>query len=336
MEDEPMGLRGDAEGNPKTPGTIYDDIFRKMVQKHPEWFLHLINYAWGTNYPPDTKVEVCRNEYMELAGKIITDAILQVGDRYFLFELQSNPDGTMLIRLLEYSFAIAKEAMRADGTDVLQLPAAAAVYLRDTQNTPNEMTVKIRNPEGEELRYRFKIIKVQHITEEELFSRKLLLLLPYYLMRYEKQWKHMEQDPAAMEAFLAEWEQVVQRMQDSVDTDASLKDLGEMMLQMGQYLLRDHGEILKGVEDAMVARLQPLTTDRITAELEKKYAPEIARQAKELKRKDAEIARQAEEGKRKDAENARQAKELKRKDAEIARLMAIILEQQEKPNGSAE
>ena len=60
---------------PDTPSSIYDDVFRKIVQWYPEWFLSLINYVWGTQYPPETPIKVCRNEFIELDGKIITDVM---------------------------------------------------------------------------------------------------------------------------------------------------------------------------------------------------------------------------------------------------------------------
>ena len=68
------------------PGTIYDDVFRKMAQYYPELFVALINEVYGFNFPKDTPIRQLRNEYYEWDGKYITDVIFEVAGRLFHFE----------------------------------------------------------------------------------------------------------------------------------------------------------------------------------------------------------------------------------------------------------
>ena len=60
-------------GAQDAPGTIYDDVFRKMAQYYPELFLALINEVYGCDFPKDTPIRQIRNEYYEWDGKYITD-----------------------------------------------------------------------------------------------------------------------------------------------------------------------------------------------------------------------------------------------------------------------
>ena len=72
--------------------TVYDDVFRTMVQKMPRLFIALINEVFSTDYPDDVEFEQLRNEHCEENGKIITDSIFKINRRIFHIEIQSTGD----------------------------------------------------------------------------------------------------------------------------------------------------------------------------------------------------------------------------------------------------
>ena len=90
----------------KKKSTVFDDVFRTMIQKMPYLLIGLINEVFDKNYPEDTEVVHHRNEHLEKNGKIITDSIVKIGDIMYHIECQSTPDTTMVIRMIEYDFAI--------------------------------------------------------------------------------------------------------------------------------------------------------------------------------------------------------------------------------------
>lgn len=49
--------------------TIFDDVFRTMLEKMPYLAVPLINEVFHTSYPQDVKITQLRNEYMEKDGK---------------------------------------------------------------------------------------------------------------------------------------------------------------------------------------------------------------------------------------------------------------------------
>ena len=315
-------------GTQDPPGTIYDDVFRKMAQYYPELFVALINEVYGFNFPKDTPIRQLRNEYYEWDGKYITDVIFEVAGRLFHFECQSRPDGTMEIRMIEYSFSIALDRMRMDGSDVLQLPYAAVVYLRHTENTPDVFQVTLRNAEGDTMPLRFRCVKVKEYSREAIFARKLLMFLPYYAMRYEKDWERMEQDPERKEQFLNDFREAVAHLRDSVGEygDLLTNDLLQMMRDIAHHLLRKHKDIQKGVEEIMTDRLGPLPSEIIREELRQEYGPIIAakdalirRKDKALSRKDKALSRQKETLSRQKETLSRQKETLSQKDEALNR-----------------
>ena len=54
--------------------TIFDDVFRTMIEKMPYLAVPLINEVFHTSYPEDVKITHLRNEHQQEDGEIITDS----------------------------------------------------------------------------------------------------------------------------------------------------------------------------------------------------------------------------------------------------------------------
>ena len=86
--------------------TIFDDVFRTMIEKMPYMAVPLINEVFHTSYPQDVPIVQLRNEHQQENGEIITDSCLKIGGKLYHIECQSVDDTTMAIRMIEYDFAI--------------------------------------------------------------------------------------------------------------------------------------------------------------------------------------------------------------------------------------
>lgn len=85
-----------AEEKP-TNGTIYDDVFRTMIDKIPHLIIPLINEVFSRQYPDSEPVTALQNEHLEITeGKVIMDSYLKIADKYYHVECQSSPDGTVV------------------------------------------------------------------------------------------------------------------------------------------------------------------------------------------------------------------------------------------------
>ena len=89
--------------------TIFDDVFRTMMEKMTFLVVPLINDVFHTSYPADVEIVQLRNEYQRVDGEIITDSRLLIGNRIYHIECQSTDDTTMAVRMIEYDFATAVE-----------------------------------------------------------------------------------------------------------------------------------------------------------------------------------------------------------------------------------
>lgn len=98
--------------------TIFDDVFRTMIEKMPYLAVPLINEVFHTSYPQDVPIIQLRNEHQQENGEIITDSCLKIGDKLYHIECQSTDDTTMAIRMIEYDFSIAVEKCAQTGTQI--------------------------------------------------------------------------------------------------------------------------------------------------------------------------------------------------------------------------
>ena len=118
--------------------TIFDDVFRTMIEKMPYLAVPLINEVFHTSYPEDVKITQLRNEHQQKDGEIITDSCLLIGKKMYHIECQSTDDTTMAIRMIEYDFAISIEHAEKQGRRYrIEFPKSCVLFLRNSENTPD-------------------------------------------------------------------------------------------------------------------------------------------------------------------------------------------------------
>ena len=89
-----------------TNNTIFDDVFRTMVEKMTYLIVPLINEVFHTSYPEEVEIVHLRNEHQLEDGELITDTRLLIGGKVYHIECQSSDDTTMAIRMFEYDIRL--------------------------------------------------------------------------------------------------------------------------------------------------------------------------------------------------------------------------------------
>ncbi len=109
----------------------------------------------------------------------------------------------MVIRMIEYDFAAALEyAEKENGKYRIYFPQSCVLYLRG-KNGPDFLEMELVMP---------------RTMEFVLFGggsdcKKLLFLLPFYIIRYEKSVKKIEEDDAAFQALIAEYGEIGKKLE---------------------------------------------------------------------------------------------------------------------------
>jgi hypothetical protein len=211
---------------------IFDRIFKRLMQTaSSKAIIALVNGLFGTKYPENSKIKfpstVSVNENL---GESISDMLMLInGTDLVHIDVQTDPDFNMAVRMFLYDFEAAlKTAQRSKTGDVvMDLPRSIVLYWETTKTTPNEHKVTIRAPDGAGMTYRVPTYKVLDHTLEDIEHQKLLLLLPFYMLKLRKQvgnaLKRKTNQHELLNGYAKEMEKTVRQIQEILNKSAKTR-----------------------------------------------------------------------------------------------------------------
>lgn len=263
--------------------TIFDDVFRTMLEKMPELVIPLINEVFGKNYPADVAVEQQRNEHQAKNGERITDSRLKIADKIYHIECQSTGDAEMVIRMIEYDFAISLETKQIEnGRYKIYFPHSCVLYLRG-KGRRDTLGMDIIMPDGRIIKYELPAIYIERYTQDVIFQKNLLFFLPFYVMRYEKSREDIEKDPAKLQKLLDEYAVIASRLEEGLlrkGREALYRYLVEVIIKISDYIFADSEKTKKGVDRIMGGKVLELKTDKLINEIRQDVKEEVKEKVK--------------------------------------------------------
>lgn len=255
---------------------VFDSVFKTLINKTPQLIVPFINEAFGRSYPDDEPVVRFSNEHESPRGSRISDTVFRLKDKIYHLECQSTADSNMVIRMIEYDFAIALEGALAAGAPYeMDFPESCVLFLRHASNTPDILEMKVNLPGGDSFIYEAKVVKAQHYRSDEIFGKKLLLLLPYYLMRYEKGLESIAGSNTRTAELLAECAELRANLEEATlaaGDELLYEQLVELIIKVSDYMLRAHEVLRRKVRRAMGGEV---------LELMREHAERMEREAEE-------------------------------------------------------
>ena len=204
-------------------GNIYDGAFRTILNDCRKLIIPVINEIFKEHYTGEEEIRFFPNEHFldqqDAADKErITDTNFQIIGRivkkYHLECESSLPDGKITIRLFEYDAQIAlDEGEVTEETLTVTFPNTAVMYLRSYKKTPDIMKYVIVTPGGT-VQYDVPIMKVQSYSLDEIFEKRLLMLIPFYIFSHEKSFSEYNNNEQKLEELKAEYRIILERLDD--------------------------------------------------------------------------------------------------------------------------
>lgn len=202
-------------------GDVYDSVFRTILNDCRKLIIPIINEVFGESYSGSERIEFFPNEHFiarqnEADQKRVTDTnftIYGANVKQYHWECQSTPDNRMLIRLFEYDAQIAlDQGSIANESLTVTFPHSAVLYLRSGRRMPEKYRYVLNTPGGS-VEYDVPVMKMQSYALEEIFDKRLLLLLPFYIFLHERHFKEYDQDVQKLELLEAEYKGIVERLE---------------------------------------------------------------------------------------------------------------------------
>ncbi|MGN0355968.1 MAG: hypothetical protein ACI4EI_12980 [Muricoprocola sp.] len=246
--------------------TIFDDVFRTTIEKMPELAIPLINEVFGTDYLQDTKIVQGRNEHLTPNGKKITDSYMVIGNRQYHLECQSTEDSTMILRMVEYNFAIGLEnAEKVQGTYRIQFPHSCILYLRGDDQR-KAIGIKLLFPDNQMVEYKVPIVRMEWYSIEEVLQKDLLMLLPFYIIRYEKVKQQLEENDTLSKKLFQEYEMIEKYLETKLlkeGKEKEFRDIRELISRITDYIFSESEKIRKGMDEIMGGQVLELESDKL-------------------------------------------------------------------------
>ncbi len=258
-----------SETNREVHGTIFDDVFRTIAQKMPYLLIPLINEVFQTNYAEDIHFQQLRNEHYEKFGKIITDSILQIEDCTYHLECQSSLDGRMVIRMFEYDFSIALElAQKNNETFEIEFPQSCVLYIRNhrERSLPDYHEAIVKFADGQQILYRVPILRAQNYTVDSIFEKRLLILLPYHILRYESFLKNSGSNAKKLEQLLTDYQKINNLLEHCTDDKKSTLyiDMITLIEKIADHIIpKDNENVRERLGDIMGGKILQLESERL-------------------------------------------------------------------------
>ena len=204
-------------------GNIYDGAFRTILNDCRKLIIPVINEIFHEHYTGEEEIRFFPNEHFldqqDAADKErITDTNFQIigriAKKYHLECESSLPDGKIAVRLFEYDAQIAlDEGEVTEETLTVTFPNTAVMYLRAYKKTPDKMKYVIITPGGT-VQYDVPIMKVQSYSLDEIFEKRLLMLIPFYIFSHEKSFSEYNNNEQKLEELKTEYRMILERLDD--------------------------------------------------------------------------------------------------------------------------
>ena len=243
---------------------VYDGVFRTIINDCSWFVLPLINEVFGEHYSGTETIEFHPNEHFisqndEPDSKRITDTNFTVTGstvKKYHLECESSKYSTrILVRIFEYDAQIALDESEIEGETIkVTFPNTAVLYLRNSRKTPDSMKVRIIVP-GDSAEYTVPIIKMADYTADDIFRKKLYMLIPFYIFNFEKQFEAINQDEEKLKEVVKEYRSIVKKLSDLTEneeiTSFDKRTIADLSGNVIEELAKNYEKVQKGVGEVM-------------------------------------------------------------------------------------
>lgn len=308
---------------------IFDKIFKKVLTLSAKAVLNFINGLFGMDYPLDSKITYNWTEFEDdRLRRILADTILTInGIHSYHLEAQMEKDNSIVFRVFDYGFHHASRTRVMDaeqGKYVLRFPKPVIIYLYYEGNVPDYYTLTLEKDDGTLMcEYEVPVVKLPEISAEELNDRKMVVLLPFHVLKCRKLIKKGKITD------ISELKRIVENdIIGSINRNVELGNIEQedafklkrYLQSLCRYLVKHHKE-LEAMRDMTDESF--MTDADIICET---YEQKLAEKDEKLAEKDKKLAAKNKEMTKKLAEKD---KKLAKKDEEMAKQSAMIKQLQQ-------
>ncbi|MBQ7158605.1 MAG: hypothetical protein IJS09_04155, partial [Treponema sp.] len=241
----------------------FDDALRSLSIHCNRWVLPVLNEAFGTDFVGDEQIGPVKNENImaPVFGSARRNPHLK--DSQFLVMGSDEKKHRYQLECLadnDWTVAFARDFGGIIGPkttiDVLE---TAVLCLRISDDTPDEYQIEVASPDASES-WGVPVVKIPTYTLEELAAKRLYLLFPFHIFRFESQLAEMEIDADKRRPLIAALEDINRLLSELVeDGEMSQQEatcIRKCCLKIARSLLKKHTDIRRDVSRIVESKNQ--------------------------------------------------------------------------------
>ena len=123
--------------------------------------------------------------------------------------------------------------------------------------------------DGTRVVYQVPVVRAETFTLGDIFQKKLIFLLPYYIIRYEKSKDSLEENNEVLQGMLEEYKEIESYLEQELldqGKEKAYRDLIELISRIADYIFADREKIKEGIGDIMGGNVLELESDRLIKE----------------------------------------------------------------------
>ena len=136
----------------------------------------------------------------------------------------------------------------------MTFPNTAVLYLRTYKKTPDKMKYVLITPGGM-VQYDVPIMKVQKYSLNDIFEKRLLILIPFYIFSHEKSFPEYNGNEQKLAELKAEYQKILEKLdgleQQGVIGAFDKRTIIELSEDVIKEIAQKYENVQKGVGDIM-------------------------------------------------------------------------------------
>ncbi len=186
--------------------------------------------------------------------------------------LDNDKQGNLSKAYRKYDAQIAlDEGEVMEETLTVAFPNTAVLYLRAYKKTPDKMRYVIVTPGGT-VRYDIPVMKVQAYSLNDIFEKRLLLLIPFYIFSHEKNFPEYNSNEQELSELKSEYQDILERLDDLEQQEVigafDKRTIIELSSDVIKEIAQKYENVQKGVGDIMGGALIETSARRLKLEAE--------------------------------------------------------------------
>lgn len=148
----------------------------------------------------------------------------------------------------------------------MDFPKSCVLYLRSGKNTPDFLEIEMVLSDEKIVHYWVPTMKLETYTRNSIFEKNLLMLLPFYIMRYEKDIHEMSENPEMFQSLLNDYEEIrinLERELSGADKTVLYMNLNKLIIKIADYICRNEKTVRKGIGEIMGGKVLELESERL-------------------------------------------------------------------------